>query len=185
MSDSKEPKHIYDDIVELDNQLPRWWINLFYLTIVFAAGYFFYYSMGSGPTLVQEYEREKSAAELVELVRKDAYKPASEDELKAFVAQPEKASLGHGIFQTRCVSCHGSKGEGGIGPNLTDNYWIHGAKLTDLVLSVRQGVPDKGMPPWGPMLTTDEIHATVAYIRSIRGTSPAGAKAPQGDMVKE
>jgi cytochrome c oxidase cbb3-type subunit 3 len=194
-TDSKETKntseapklsgHSYDGIEELDNALPKWWINLFYLTIVFAGAYFLYYGIGEGPTLVQEYERHKNESELAALAKAGSIKTLTEPELRAFLRNPEKLKLGKEVFQSKCVSCHGSHGQGGIGPNLTDDYWIHGGKMTEIVQVITQGVGDKGMPPWGPLLSQDEIHAVASYIKSIRGTNPPNPKAPQGVLVKE
>ncbi|MGZ3696760.1 MAG: cbb3-type cytochrome c oxidase N-terminal domain-containing protein [Bdellovibrionota bacterium] len=175
----------HDGIEELDNQLPKWWLYLFYLTIVFAAGYFAYYSLGSGPTLRQEYERVRNEEELASLAKSASVKVASEEELRALLKSSERVHAGQGIFQARCVACHGSAGQGGIGPNLPDDYWLHGGKMTEIVHTVTQGVADKGMPPWGPLLSQDEVHSLAAFIKSIRGTHPPNPKAPQGELYKE
>lgn len=188
MSNENEPKlsgHNYDGIEELDNSLPKWWINLFYLTILFSAGYVVYYVLGDGPSLLKEYEIQKNKAELATLSQLSQVKVATEDELRALLKQPNRIQQGKAAFQVRCVSCHGAHGEGGIGPNLTDDYWIHGGKMTDIVRTITQGAADKGMPPWGPVISQEEIHSLSAYIKSIRGTNPPNAKAPQGELVKE
>jgi cytochrome c oxidase cbb3-type subunit 3 len=101
------------------------------------------------------------------------------------VKDSAKVKAGKDLFQVRCVACHGASGQGLIGPNLTDEYWLHGGKLTDISNTITNGVSDKGMPPWGPVMTADQIHSVVAFIRSIRGTNPSGAKAPQGELYKE
>lgn len=184
-NETKLSGHNYDGIEELDNSLPNWWINLFYLTILFSIGYFAYYYLGEGPSLLREYIREKDAIETVALQESLKVKSVSEEDLRALLKKPDRVQSGKAIFQTKCVSCHGAQGEGGIGPNLTDDYWIHGGKMTEIVQTISKGVPDKGMPPWSPMLSQDDIHSLSAYIKSLRGTQPPNAKPPQGVLVSE
>ncbi len=177
--------HTYDGIGELDHSLPAWWINGFYLNIIFALGYFFYYIMGDGPSLLKEYQKEKNEYEYAQALKKDSSKGASEEELRAFLKEPSRIQAGLQIFQTRCVVCHGAQGQGGIGPNLTDDYWIHGGKMTEILAVVVNGVPEKGMAPWGGILKLDEIYSVVTFIKSLRGTHPPNPKEPQGLLVKE
>ena len=176
--------HNYDGIQELDNSLPRWWINLFYFTIVFAVGYFMYYVVGEGPSLVREYERDKQAAEYSLYLHRGPVKTISEEELRAVLKDPARAHAGEVIFQAKCLSCHGAGGGGGIGPNLTDEYWLHGGGPIEVLATITDGVGEKGMPPWGPLLKPEESQSLVAYIHSIHGSHPPGAKAPQGEKVK-
>ena len=185
MSDDKNLNtgHCYDGIEELDNRLPNWWLATLYGTIVFAIGYFGYYVMGSGPSLTQTYEREHAAAEYAAYLRGDTNAGPTEAELLAVLKEPVRVREGQGVFSARCVACHGDHGQGGIGPNLTDDYWLHGGKLAEIAKTVSKGVPEKGMPPWGPVLQDRELRSVVAYIRSLRGSNPAGAKAPQGERV--
>ena len=180
-----EAHPIYDGIEELDNCLPRWWITGFYLTILFALGYFIYYSIGEGPSLRKEYEQAKNDYEIAQSTQKVEIKAASEDELRAYLRDPVRILAGHAIFQSKCLACHGAKGQGGIGPNLTDDSWIHGGKMTDILKTVTTGVLDKGMPPWSAILKKDEIASVVTFVKSLRGTKPPGAKAPQGEKVTE
>lgn len=177
--------HSYDGIDELDNALPTWWLNSFYITIVFALGYFVYYALGDGPSLQKEYEKEKNQYEYAQLSQKAAVKLASEPELRAYLKDGTRVQAGKEIFLSKCVSCHGERGQGGIGPNLTDDYWIHGGKMTEILNVVTNGVLDKGMPPWGPILKQDELYSVVTFVKSLRGTNPPNAKAPQGALFKE
>ena len=177
--------HNYDGIEELDHSLPRWWINLFYLTIIFAVGYYFYYELGGGPSLNQEYLAAKSEYSYSQLSQKTAVKTATEDELRSFLKAPERIASGRAIFQARCLACHGAAGQGGIGPNLTDDYWVHGGKMTAILNTITNGVLDKGMPPWGPILKQDELYSVATFVKSLRGSNPPGAKAPQGELEKE
>ena len=175
-------KHDYDGIQEFDNPLPRWWLLTFYGAIIFSFFYFGYYHLGSGPSLEQELAQDISKVKAMELAAQKDTPPPSEQELKALLADASKKALGSSIYQIRCASCHGKSGEGQIGPNLTDDYWIHGdGSLTALVPVVTSGVPEKGMPPWGAMLSRDELMQVIAYVSSLRGSNPANPKAPQGE----
>ena len=185
MSDDKNLNtgHNYDGIEELDNRLPNWWLGTLYGSILFALGYFGYYVMGSGPTLVKQYEQDKSEAEYAAYLKGGNKKGPTEAALLAVFKDPGRRKEGQAVFASKCVACHGDHAQGGIGPNLTDDYWLHGGKLTEISHTVTAGVPDKGMPPWGPILKDSEIESVVAFIRSVHGSNPAGAKAPQGERV--
>ena len=96
----------------------------------------------------------------------------------------EDVAAGKDVYATNCFPCHGQHGEGGIGPNLTDDYWIHGGKSSDIVRVISNGVPDKGMTSWLPILGENRVVQLAAFIISLHGTSPPGAKAPQGELFK-
>jgi cytochrome c oxidase cbb3-type subunit 3 len=189
MSDrDKKTGHIYDGIEELDHPAPNWFMLLFYVTIVFGLGYSVYYLLGDGPTLTQEYERSRDAEEYARYQSASstgAPRALTESELATLAKDAGQRSRGQVSFQAKCASCHGSVGQGGIGPNLTDPYWLHGGRLTEVAATITQGVADKGMPPWGPVLPPAEVNALVAYIHGLAGTHPAGAKAPQGTLFRE
>lgn len=193
MSDNKENQnermtdHEYDGIKELDNFLPSWWLGILWGTIIFAAGYWGYYHMGPGPSIKAEFDQGQARIAMVKAQREQASNAggAGEAELVAMVKDTAKTKAGAAVYAGKCASCHGPQGQGGIGPNLTDDNWIHGGKITEIVKVVTNGVGDKGMPPWGPVLTKDELYQVVAYVKSIRGTNPPNPKAPQGELVKE
>ncbi len=177
--------HEYDGIHELDNPLPRWWLISLYLTIVFSLIYFAYYTLGPGPDLNQELQ---TALQRLEEKTPHAAGGPDLDEVRlaALSQDPHELKEGQAVFEARCVSCHGSKGEGLIGPNLTDSFWIHGkGDLKDIARTIRDGVSDKGMPPWGGMLKKDELYDVAAYVKSLHGTNPPNPKAPQGNEVKD
>ncbi len=188
MSDDKEKllDHLYDGIQELDNRLPAWWVGLFYLTIAWAVGYFYYYNIGSGPTLGQELREEQNQWALIQAKNPTAAGGGADEEavLAAVIKDESRIKHGKEMFATKCLACHGPLGGGGIGPNLTDNFWIHGSKPTQIANIIRTGVNDKGMPPWGPLLKPEEVHSLVAFVKSLKGTNPPGAKAPQGNEEK-
>jgi cytochrome c oxidase cbb3-type subunit III len=177
--------HDYDGIQELDYPLPRWWLNLFYLTMVFAVFYAGYY-MTIGPTLSDELKvamKDIKARQPKQIAGADG----TGDALKAVLAmikKPEATAMGKEVFTGKCAACHGQNAEGSIGPNLTDDFWLHGGHPKDVVKTIREGVGDKGMPPWGALLKDEEVYSLVAYIRSIRGTQPANAKQAQGEKVE-
>jgi cytochrome c oxidase cbb3-type subunit 3 len=185
---SEEPKedrllgHEYDGIQEYDNPMPRWWIWLFWATIVFAALYWFNVpGIGTGKGRIANYESEMAAAQ----ERFGARAPApgagpTDAELFAFAKDPAKLERGKAVFTTNCVPCHRADGGGVIGPNLTDDFWIHGGKPAQIHQTIAAGVLDKGMPAWSATLKPDDVTAVVAYVLSLHGTHPAAPKEPQG-----
>jgi cytochrome c oxidase cbb3-type subunit 3 len=187
-ADDKNEKmevHHVDGIDEHDNPVPRWFQLLFLATIVFGIGYWAYYEIGEGPSSLEEYERARVADEIAQLSRQAGKKElASEEELSRLLANAERKKNGQTAYGTKCASCHGPQGQGGIGPNLTDRYWIHGGSLKQILVSITNGVPEKGMPGWGPLMSAEEAQDLTVYIRSLLGSNPPGAKAPQGELVK-
>lgn len=174
--------HNYDGIQELDHVLPRWWLWLFYSTIVFAAWYAGYYMSGNGPTPQQELAVAMQEIAALKPVVTPTEKAGENESLLAALKDPTKLKMGSEVYAGKCFACHGDKGQGVVGPNLTDDYWIHGkGTLKDVVEVVAAGIPEKGMPPWGTVLTSDELRNVVAFVHSLHGSNPAGAKTAQGD----
>ena len=177
--------HDYDGIKELDNALPPWWKWGFYFTIVVAVIYLFrFHVIGSGPTPLEEYNNEMkvAAAEMDEFKRnnKEAF-----DEKTVTLADAKGIAEGKKIFTGTCVPCHGGNGEGNaVGPNLTDEYWLHGGSLGEVFKTVTDGVPDKGMQAWGKTFSPNDIKNLSSYILSLQGSKPANAKAPQGNLYE-
>lgn len=169
----------YDGIQEYDNDLPQWWVWLFVLTIVFAGAYSVYYYSGAGPT-----QEEYLAADLksIEALRPKSASAPSGD-LLALVSDSAVLEKGKGIYVARCAVCHVADGGGMIGPNLTDDYWLHGGTIEAVHTVIVEGVPEKGMMSWKNMIPPDEINAVTAYVWTLRGTTPAKAKEPQGELV--
>jgi cytochrome c oxidase cbb3-type subunit 3 len=178
--------HVYDGIEEHDNFLPRWWLWLLYGSMVFSAGYYAHYTFGPGPTLRDEYVTAMQQLESVQAA--NAPKPGqpggdTEESLKAWAASDAHQKQGKDAYVAKCAVCHGQKGEGGIGPNLADDYWIHGAKHVEIAKTIANGITDKGMPPWGALVSPDELKSLVAYVRALHGTNPPNAKGAQGEKV--
>lgn len=176
--------HNYDGIRELDNSLPPWWKYSFYISIVWAACYLFYFYIGGGPSSLDEYNAEVQQAK----IDVDAYNKKNAlnvDESNVQYADAAGITDGQDIYKTNCAACHGNAGEGNVGPNLTDDYWIHGGTANELFKTVKYGWPAKGMKSWETDLSAVQIKNVISYIHSIRGTNPANAKAPQGDLLTE
>lgn len=181
--------HEYDGIQELDNPLPKWWLYLFYATMVFAAGYYGYYELFGGPSHIEQYKSAMENIKAKQAVAKEeqAQEAAAVAEVSVedLLKDPKALEVGAGAYQQTCAACHGSKGEGMIGPNLTDKYWIHSKGDGEGVLyAIREGFPDKGMPPWKDVVPAAKHAPLAAFIISLQGTNPANAKAPQGDLVE-
>lgn len=169
--------HDYDGIKEYDNPLPRWWLWLFYLTIAWAGVYVVYYHFGPGPDPEAEYRAEMAAAEAAGIGVGAADLAAR---LEAGLNDPTVLATGKAVYDKNCVACHGPDGGGLVGPNLTDDHFIHGPKPADLLKVIREGVPAKGMLAWEKTLGPDELVGVAAYVHSLRGTTPANPKAPEG-----
>lgn len=177
--------HEYDGIYELDNKLPPWWVAMFYLSIVFAGVYLFYYHVSDmGMSQQQEYETEMALGE--EQVAEYLAKQANLIDESNVVALTDEASLaaGKSIFIANCAACHGQLGEGTVGPNMTDNYWIHGGTIKDVFKTIKYGVPEKGMISWQTQLRPTDMHQVASYILTLQGTNPPNPKAPEGDLFE-
>ncbi|HEX9564869.1 MAG TPA: cbb3-type cytochrome c oxidase N-terminal domain-containing protein, partial [Gemmatimonadaceae bacterium] len=144
--------HSYDDIQEYDNPMPRWWVIIFWITIVFAVLYALNVpGIGTGQGRVADYEADVARAQLARQQMEPAGGPSTE-ELAALASQPAALAEGKQVFVTYCAACHREDGGGLIGPNLTDDPWIHGGQVADIRRTIDQGVLEKGMPNWGKVL---------------------------------
>jgi len=178
--------HAYDGIKELNNPVPTWFNVLFFGTMIFAVAYLFYYHIGGyGDLQDQEYEHEmvKAQTEKAAYLEKSA-NTIDENSVK-FDNSPTVLQEGKGIFTSNCVVCHGDKAQGVIGPNLTDDYWLHGGGINNVFKTIKYGVPEKGMISWEKNLNPKQISAVANFILSLKGSNPAGAKAPQGEKYEE
>ncbi len=177
--------HDYDGIRELDNSLPPWWKYGFYITIVAAFVYLAHFHVfGTGKNPLQEYTAEMDKAK----TEKEAYEAQNKDHIdEANVPMADAAGLAAAkqIFVEKCWACHGKAGEGGAGPNLTDDYWLHKGSLNDVYQSIKNGYPDKGMQSWSAVYSPKEMSYLASYIKTLHGTNPPGAKGPQGDLFTD
>lgn len=174
--------HSYDGIHELNNPIPRWFNVLFYGTMIFAGCYLYYYHIGDGPRQDQEYitEMEKAAADKKAFLAVAAEK-FDENSIKLDASLIEN---GKSVFMANCIACHGEHGQGIVGPNLTDEFWLHGGSINDVFKTIKYGVPAKGMASWEKNLSSKNIAEVVNFIMSLQGTKPANAKAPQGEKFE-
>jgi cytochrome c oxidase cbb3-type subunit 3 len=190
--------HEYDGIREFDNPLPRWWLWLFYGTVVFGVFYLPYYLLGFGPSSGEMYRQELASTQPAApqgaamapmaghtadaTVHADEHKPAGIAD-PSVVGNAGAIAEGKGIYLANCLPCHGDQGQGLIGPNLTDRYWIHGNRFEDVVNTIYNGVPDKGMIPWKSTLNPQKINQVAAFVLALEGTNPPNPKPPQGVEV--
>ena len=176
-------QHSYDGIRELDNKLPPWWVGMFYATIIIAVFYIGHYHLFGTGALQQE-EFQISMAEAAEAKKAYLAKMANlVDENTVTLLTDESAlSKGASIYTANCVQCHGALGEGGVGPNFADQYWLHGGDIKSIFKTIKYGVPAKGMIAWQAQLKPAEMQAVASYIYQFEGTNPPNGKAPQGEI---
>lgn len=182
--------HNYDGIRELDNHLPPWWKWLFYITIIWGAIYLIgHHFTGWFPLQEEEYEIAMADANADKQARQAANKEAGgfDEAALVYTDNADIIASGEKIYARKaCNSCHGNLGEGNtIGPNLTDNYWLHGGGIKDVFTTIKKGVPDKGMIAWESQLSPSDIRDVATFILSLQGSKPANAKDPQGKLYGE
>jgi cytochrome c oxidase cbb3-type subunit III len=178
--------HELDGIKEYDNAMPGWLMAIWWGSILFSALYLAFYALSFGEgTMDSEYRDEAQQAATATQAYFDAHPlvPPSAATLLAGAKNAQVVAKGAARFTKTCAPCHGAQAQGLIGPNLTDDAWIHGGKVEQVFQSVVKGWPAKGMPPWGRAIPPDEIAALVSYVRSIQGSTPPNPKAPEGDKV--
>ena len=183
-----ELEHNYDGIRELDNHLPPWWKWLFYGTIAWSVVYLVVYHVTKSlPLSIQEYENQVTQAEEVKqkLLASQPVAVIDENTLE-YTADEAFINNGKKVFITNnCQSCHRVDGGGNvIGPNLTDDYWIHGGDIKKIFTTVKNGVVEKGLPAWGKVMSPSDVRDVVFYVMSLHGTNPPNPKAPQGELEK-
>ena len=176
--------HDYDGIMELDNSLPPWWLYMFYGTIIFAVAYcVFYFGMGKFRQL-DEYSAELAVAEEEIAKYKEEHGPSVDENTVTLVTDPTLLADGEATYLKLCVACHLENGGGGVGPNFTDDYWIHGNTINDLFTTIKYGVPEKGMIPWESQLNPEQMQNVASYILTeFAGKNVEGGKEPEGDKM--
>lgn len=177
--------HDYDGIRELDNRIPPWFTTLFAGTIMFGAAYMIHFHVvKSGPLMADEYREEIAQADLARRIL-IAREGAIDESALAAVTDAAALERGGGQFAKYCVSCHGAQAGGVVGPNLTDEYWIHGGGIRNVFATIKNGVPAKGMIGWQLVFTPRQIQEVASYVLSLQGTRPPGAKKPEGEKWSE
>lgn len=180
--DAKDPlllDHEYDGIQEFDNRLPNWWMWIMWGSIVFALGYWLvFHTLGLRPSSQEQHAAVMQRAQEEQLARAAAQ--GVDDNFLVMMSQTaSKVAEGRDLFLKHCVACHLDKGQGMVGPNLTDDAWIHGCAPLAMLKTVADGVPAKGMPAWQNQLGPSRVQAVVAYTLTLKGTNVPG-KAPEG-----
>ena len=177
--------HEYDGIRELDNRLPGWWLYGFYFTILFGVGYLInYHVLGSGALQQEEYEQDMAAAE-IQVKEYLASMDNLIDESSVEVSTESSDILaGQEIYDANCAVCHAKDGGGGVGPNFTDKYWIHGGDISSIFKTIKYGVPSKGMISWQAQLSPKKIQQVASYIYTLQGTTPENPKESQGELFE-
>lgn len=181
--------HEYDGIREYDNPLPAWWTWILWATIAYAGLYALNVvpGVGSGKGRIASYEAEMEQARALQAAR-EAAAPApeswSDDALVALTRDSAALKKGRVSYETNCTPCHRADAGGSIGPNLTDEFWIHGGTPNQILATVSQGIPDKGMPTWSQTMRPEDIAACVAYVMTLHDTHPPNPKEPQGTKVE-
>ncbi|HWA74014.1 MAG TPA: cbb3-type cytochrome c oxidase N-terminal domain-containing protein [Polyangiaceae bacterium] len=172
--------HEYDGIREYDNPLPGWWVYIFWGSFVFSLGYWFHYHLsGNGVSVAAGHAAEVAEAHRLEAKRALA-ETVSEEGLQKLMLDASLMADAKNLFTQRCTPCHGEQGQGVIGPNLTDEAWIHGTgELLHIYKTVSEGVPAKGMPSWRMQLSAVQVRELAAFVGTLRGKNLPG-KAPEG-----
>ncbi len=175
--------HNYDGIRELDNKLPPWWVYGFYLTIIFAGVYLARYHIFDGASQAEEFETEMEDARLALEEYRRITKDLVDVNTVTLLTETSDINAGKAIFGVSCVVCHKDDGGGGIGPNLTDEYWILGGGIKNVFNIISEGGRDgKGMVGWKTELKPNEMAQVASYLLTFQGTTPADPKDPEGEL---
>ncbi len=196
MSEDKTPRYEdkiiegyeYDGITEYDNPCPPWLMYIFYFTALLAVFYTgYHFGSNSRDDVLEAYAiKLKEAQTQAETTTSTQQSEVSESELVTLLQDPAALAEGAEVYSELCALCHGEFGEGMIGPNLIDNYWLHGkGMISDIAVSIRSGIPDKGMAAWEDRIPEQQILHVAAYIKSVQGTMVEDAKEPDGELVEE
>ena len=178
--------HELDGIKEYDNPMPGWLMAIWWGSLVFSAAYLIFYALSFGEgSMEAEYrgETQRALTEVQSYFDANPLVPPTPAALLAGAKDPAVLEVGRARFARSCASCHGENAQGLIGPNLTDDRWIHGGSVEQIFQTIAKGWPAKGMPPWGRAVKPEELAALVSYVRSLQGSSPPNSKPAEGDPV--
>jgi cytochrome c oxidase cbb3-type subunit 3 len=177
--------HDYDGIQELDNRMPPWLQSLFLGTVIIAICYSIYYFAGFGDFQIAELEKEVAVAEIEKKAYMEKVGASMDENTVTLLTDEKEIGLGKTIYQEKCTACHGPDGGGSVGPNLTDDYWLHGGSIKDVFKVIKYGIPEKGMISWEKQLSPPDIQKVASYVHSLKGTKPTNPKDPQGELYEE
>lgn len=177
--------HVYDGIKELDNRLPSWWLYGFYVTIIFSAVYMLnYHVFGTGANQHEEFETDLQKAKEEVQSYLASLDNIMDENTVTLATEAADIAEGEAIYQASCAVCHANDGGGGVGPNFTDNYWLHGGDIKSIFKVIKYGVPEKGMISWEAQLSPKKIQQVASYIYAMEGTIPENPKEPQGELFE-
>lgn len=176
--------HEYDGIRELDNRLPPWWLYGFYFTILFAIVYLFRFFFLDMPTQEEEYQADMQKAREEVKVYLASLDNLIDESSVTLSTEASELNAGKAVFESNCAVCHAADGGGGVGPNLTDKYWLHGGDMPSIFKTIKYGVPAKGMISWESQLSPKKMQQVASYIYMMEGTTPANPKDAQGDLFE-
>jgi cytochrome c oxidase cbb3-type subunit 3 len=193
MSESGHPRdeiqgeilHVYDDIQEADNQLPTWWVAVFLGTVAFAGVYWFAHLYHAQPTVAEDYRRSMDALQAAQAEALRNQPEVSAALLHSLASNAQAIAQGSAAFKQTCAPCHADRAQGNIGPNLTDNFWLHGGSGLEIHKTISEGVVAKGMPAWGAVLGENTVRNLTAFVLSLRGQNVPGKPAQGEPYVAE
>ena len=174
--------HSYDGIQEYDNPLPGWWTWTFAGCVFFAGWYLLYFHLGLGPSIYDRYD-QAVAEHLQQQLEGVDVANIDDESILALVREGDKAASTAGLFQTHCANCHRDDAGGLVGPDLTDDAWLHATRPLQIFEVIDQGVTSKGMPAWGDRLRPAQLLLLTAYIGTLRGSEPEDPRPPQGQRA--
>jgi cytochrome c oxidase cbb3-type subunit 3 len=178
---NKPRGHEFDGIQEFDNDMPRWWVYLFIVTVIFSVFYLAWYHLPFFPSKSLSAEYDEDVAEHKALIKeKNMGQPSGGYNYAAVLADNQVKAKGKETYDINCAPCHATDGGGGVGANLTDKFWIHGSSVEQIEHILKVGAVEKGMPAWEPVLGIDKVRELVVYVHSLKGTVPASPKEAQG-----
>ena len=174
-------EHAYDGILEIDNPIPAWFMTLFYGSIIVSVVYMFaYHVVGDGQIMTTEYKEQMAEGETIKQAYMKQFASSINENNVTLLKDETSIKEGKKMFTQNCVACHAADGGGGVGPNLTDEFWIHGSTIKSVYHTISEGVAEKGMIAWKKSLNSIQMQQVASYILSLKGTKPAKPKEPQG-----
>ena len=174
-------EHAYDGILEIDNPIPAWFMTLFYGSIIISVVYMVaYHVVGDGQTMTTEYKEQLIEGENIKQAYMKQYASSINENNVTLLKDETSIKEGRKMFTQNCVACHAADGGGGVGPNLTDEFWLHGGSVKSVYHTISEGVAEKGMIAWKKSLNPIQMQQVASYILSLKGTKPANPKEPQG-----
>jgi cytochrome c oxidase cbb3-type subunit 3 len=178
--------HNYDGIRELDNSLPPWWVYMFNITILFAVVYMYWYHFSdNGISQKEEYRQEMVEGDLIKRAFLLKQADAVNENNVVMLESAKDLAEAKTLFNANCATCHREDGGGSAGPNLTDEYWIHGGDIKSIFSTIKYGVPGKTMIAWKEQLRSSQMQQLASYILTMQGTNPENPKAPEGELIKK